>query len=107
HNVISSISGDSAGGLWIGTHGGGVNRLQNGELSILGVSSGLVSDSVLAQFRDRAGVLWVSTEGAGLHRFQDGRFVPMLATNEAWSSGITAIYEDRQGNLWLGTGRGV
>lgn len=73
---------DRAGILWIGTWGGGLNRLNPATeqfttyLNDPATPHSLSSDRVQTIFEDRAGNLWVGTAGGGLNKLdrQSGRF---------------------------------
>ncbi len=76
---VLSIHQDSAGTLWLGTHGGGLNRLllgPNGDpdrasLRFYTEADGLPSNVVYGILEDDRGRLWMSTN-RGLSRFDPG-----------------------------------
>ena len=61
---------DRAGNLWIGTWGGGLNRLDRGKGTFrhFTMADGLASNAILGILEDRAGNLWLTTN-EGLSRF--------------------------------------
>ncbi|MBN1894911.1 hypothetical protein JW906_10470, partial [bacterium] len=69
-NAILSIHEDMAGNLWIGTYGGGLNRLDRNAESFehFTVKDGLPSDIVYGILEDRSGFLWLSTNH-GISKF--------------------------------------
>ncbi len=76
NDIILAIREDerSDGVLWVGTEGGGLNRLdsrsgKSKRIAIGGVRSSSVVDSIL---QDEAGQLWLSTS-TGVGRFDPGR----------------------------------
>lgn len=110
------------GTLWIGTQGGGLDRLEvatgithhyAANFSNPTVSERATLRSPMVQFvqEDRTGQMWVGTN-AGLHyldrttdRFTVYRFRP----DDAWSlshPNVRMMYEDRSGVLWVGTAGG-
>jgi len=70
NNIILSIHEDMAGNLWIGTYGGGLNRLdRNGEtFEHFTVKDGLPNNVVYGILEDRSGYLWLSTN-RGIAKF--------------------------------------
>ncbi len=98
---------EAAGGLWIGTDGGGIVRHAGGVFTGYTTRQGLVHDRVTGLRKGRGGSLWVATRG-GLSRVQDGRI-------DSWPGGekglprqrLWALEEDRDGNLWIGTDDGL
>lgn len=103
---ISGIGGDSTGrALWIGTNGGGLNRLQNNKFTTFTVKNGLLNDDVVSLAESRDGALWIGT-GKGLHRLKNGRFTAFTIKNGLSSNSITSLLQDREGALWIGTASG-
>jgi serine phosphatase RsbU (regulator of sigma subunit)/ligand-binding sensor domain-containing protein len=120
HNEVYAILEDQSGTLWIGTKGGGLNRLdrQTNQFihyhHVANNPKSLSHNEVYEIFEDRSGLLWIGTNGGGLCilnreneefiSFQNDPFDPnSISYNE-----IRAIYEDRSGLIWIGTyGGGV
>ncbi len=123
HNTVSAIFEDSRGDLWIGTQGGGVNRMvdRSGIFEVWDSKTpglALVSDVVPlflpgavlpvrnAIYEDSVGELWVVTAG-GLNRRRSGRVTQYVGTGEQPNffavNPIVALQEDRWGDLWIGT----
>ena len=97
---------DREGNLWIGTDGGGLNRLTDGVFTSFAEKQGLSNDTVNALHEDREGSLWIGTNLGGLNRLKDGRFTS-FTTREGLSSDFArALYQDREGSLWIGTAGG-
>jgi signal transduction histidine kinase/ligand-binding sensor domain-containing protein len=70
HNWVLSLYPDRAGILWIGTQGGGLNRLDpaTGTFSSYRTRDGLANDTVLGILAGEDGALWLATAN-GLSRF--------------------------------------
>lgn len=110
---------DRAGMIWIGTWGGGLNRLNpvTEEFKVYlpdpANPASLSSDRVQTMFEDRAGNLWVGTAGGGLNKLdpQTEQFTvykndpanpASLSNDRIWS-----IVEDGAGYLWVATSEGL
>ncbi len=123
HNTVSAILEDSQGNLWVGTQGGGVNRMvdPSGLFEVWDSKTpeqALVSDVVPlflpgavlpvshAIYEDASGELWVVTAG-GLNRRRGNRVTQYTGTDEQpgffTANPIVAVEEDRWGDLWIGT----
>jgi signal transduction histidine kinase/ligand-binding sensor domain-containing protein len=118
-NNVYAIFEDSSGVLWIGTQGGGLNRLEgvteDGRARFTRYrhdpdnAHSLAADFVYSICEDRSGVLWIGTYGGGLDRFdrETGTFFhyqhdpqdPHSLSDDR----VPAIYEDQGGVLWVGT----
>ena len=105
--------------LWIGTQGGGLNRLDRMTgifkqfRGSLDGSAGLAGRNIHSILQDRSGYLWVGTE-LGLNRFDPSSerfrlYRQDLSNTEKRSSSrdrlsrIKTIYIDRLDSMWIGT----
>jgi ligand-binding sensor domain-containing protein/signal transduction histidine kinase len=104
---IMSLMVDHTGALWIGTHGGGVARYQDGRFTLYSTNEGLSDTHASSLFEDHAGNIWVGTDGGGLNLFHDGHFVVYSTANGLPDNRIWAFAEDAAGNLWVGTSGGL
>ena len=127
---------DRAGDLWVGTDGGGLNRVKRPLFAVLEPSRELVVQAVSS---DKAGGLWIGYNGRPLTYWREGaaetinyaRTVFVDKQERVWagtrgagllqvqnnrftevpgfdkSLDVFAIYQDRRGWLWVGTQRGV
>ncbi|MFQ6609813.1 MAG: two-component regulator propeller domain-containing protein [Fidelibacterota bacterium] len=66
---IKSLKFDDNGILWVGTDGGGLNRLDPIHNTLYQISQGLPNDVIYGILDDHAGNLWLSTNN-GLVRFE-------------------------------------
>lgn len=120
YDTVVSIFEDRVGMLWVGTFGGGVNKLdlQPKQFSLYqhepGDPNSLSSNDVRAIYEDRYGDLWVGTLGGGLDRIERtaGGGQPARVTHYQYDpadpgslsgNNVIAIEEDREGSLWIGT----
>ncbi len=113
-NWISSFADNGDGTYWVGTAGGGVNRMHfsRGEVSVLRNDpqqpDSLSDDRVFSLARDGE-FLWVGTRAHGLNRFdiENGtwrhfRHDPQDSTTLS-NDGVTSILRHSSGTLWVGT----
>ena len=104
--------------LWIGTEGGGLNRLDRiagtfdqSQWKVDG-SGGLAGRNVYSILQDRAGYLWIGTE-LGLNRLDRSSERFHLYQHDPNDTGslsdgrITSIYIDEAGAMWIGTEEGL
>jgi signal transduction histidine kinase len=88
--------------LWIGTNGGGLNRLKDGKFVTYTTKEGLSDDDVRSIYEDVDGLLWIGTNG-GLSSIEDGKLTIYTTKDGLSSNQIRAIYKSRDGSLWIGT----
>jgi len=105
---ISALFEDRSGVLWIGTIGGGLNRLNVVEKHIecYTEAQGLSENRVITFLETRDGILWVSTHG-GIDLFDrnSGTF-RKLRINGLPSirfAIVSAFFTADNGDIWLGT----
>lgn len=103
---------ESNGYMWIGTAGGGLNRLyiSSGKCSVYTSAEGLANNVVYCIYPDQLGRLWLSTEH-GLSCFDIAR---EQFTNYYQSDGILtnefnpgAHHQSPDGTIWLGNNNGL
>lgn len=107
-NNVSAMMRDAHGDIWVGTWGGGVDRIVRSRIKfpLLTGSEILSSNFVLAVLEDRRGQLWVGTN-AGLDRISDRRRanIRRTAITGVGAVGVWCLMEDSQGDIWVGTDR--
>lgn len=124
HNHVNAIVEDLDGHLWVGTDGGGLNKIIPGQEETPslhfshyrarpGVPGAISDDIVTALAVDRKGTLWVGTFTGGLNRrippgdsrktdsFQNFRNQPDKP-DSINGNFVRTIYEDGQQRLWIG-----
>ncbi len=104
HRQITSLHAGPKGDLWIGTYGGGLNRLHpDGRIEHLRHDQSGADDIVWDLFEDRSGMLWISTINNGLRLLSDGPFTTLTEEDGLSSRRVTVLEQDDLGNLWVGT----
>ena len=72
HSDITSITEDREGNIWVGTEGGGLDRLRNRVLELHGSAAGLPFETARSVCEDDAGTIWATgANGALVRRVQD------------------------------------
>jgi PAS domain S-box-containing protein len=92
--------------LWIGSYGGGLNRLKDGKFRIYTTKDGLVGDTISELCKDKQGGIWIATD-QGISRFKDERFTNYTLKDGLSSNNIRALYCDNDGTIWIGTNKGT
>ena len=104
--------------LWIGTYGGGINKMNiySEEFEYFssqkGDASTLSSNYIYSLYLDKEEQLWVGTYNDGLNLYQakNNEFQRFLINDDNQSiksNWIPSISEDESGLLWVGTDKGV
>ncbi len=106
HYPFYALAEDLDGSLWVGTHGGGLIRLKDGEWTRYTSREGLLDDRLWELERGRDGGLWIGTS-SGLARFLDGRWTSYTPADGLAGDRVWPLHEDRGGDLWIGTRGGL
>ena len=137
NSVVTAIHQDAEGALWLGTNGGGLNRLLPGGASGSGQSMAFKASirsfpsnskslpaTIYGILEDAGGNLWLSSRTgifavskAALHAYADGgaREIPVVSygtadgmrIRECSSGGHPAAWKMIDGSLWFATLEGV
>ena len=105
---LSAIAPDPlAGGLWLAFLHGGVAYFKDGRVqTLVGLKTGLRSNTVWDLYVDHDDALWAATEG-GLSRIKDGRATTLTTKNGMPCDSVKWVIEDNTFSLWLNTSCGL
>jgi len=106
-DAITSIAEDSAGDLWVGTRGGGINRFHGERLTPIARPDAAAPDDIAELLIDRDGVLWASTFANGLLRFHDGKWSRCSVREGLVSNNLGYLVDGTDDVLWIGSNAGV
>jgi ligand-binding sensor domain-containing protein/signal transduction histidine kinase len=101
---VTALLEDVHAGLWIGTTGGKLWRLRDGEFTQL--TNRIARGAVTALAQQKDGTLWVGSSGGGLVRVNNDGVETFSLANGLLSKEIRALFLDGAGTLWIGTGGG-
>ncbi len=112
NNHLIALYHDTDDVLWIGTFGGGLNRLdiRKDSIKVFTQKEGLANENVTGILSDAEGNIWASTyNGLSCYRIKEGSFQNFfeddgLSNNEF---NYTSFFKDRNGGLWFGGMNGV
>ncbi|MCW8999215.1 MAG: ATP-binding protein, partial [Kangiellaceae bacterium] len=113
HQTVTSIFLNPSGVLWVGTQGGGINRLVKNarglKIEHFTSKDGLISDAVGGLYESRDGKLWIST-AKGISRFDYEKklfhnFLPAEGVLPAYLIG--SHHMDKDGIIYFGGPYGV
>jgi ligand-binding sensor domain-containing protein/signal transduction histidine kinase len=124
NNTVTAIAQDTSGTLWLGTNGGGLNRLQQGAIHAFPWSSQGLPGTIYGILEDAAGRLWLSSKTgifrvsiAELNAYASGaaRALAVAAygtadgmnIRECSGDGHPAVWKLANGSLWFATLDGV
>lgn len=114
-NRVYTIYEDSEGFLWIGTFGGGLNKLDKttghfiSYKNLPGDRTSLSDNRVMAIHEDGSKNLWIGTYGGGLNLFDEKKetFQRFNDKSRLKSSVVYGILEDNFKQLWMSTDNGL
>ncbi len=106
HNAIRCIFEDRERNLWVGTDGGGLQRLRPRIFRNWGTEQGMPEPEVASVATDRHGRIFIGTPTQGVQRLQAGTIRPVLRPGSAESitpTPVLALLADSRGRMWVGT----
>jgi signal transduction histidine kinase/streptogramin lyase len=107
--AVLSVSPARDGGLWVGTEGAGIYKLEGGRFTSLKGPPIPAARDVRCIMESQPGRVWAGTQGAGLlTNNAAGEFVPVAVPQVPASLQLFyALYQDRGGAVWMGTQDGL
>ena len=103
---IFSVCPARDGALWVATWGGGLFRINGGQVVQFSQKDGLSDDRIVALYEDRDASLWIGTYLGALDHF-DGRAFTTYGAKEGLSGKhLTSILRRHDGTLWVGADGG-
>jgi signal transduction histidine kinase len=124
NNTITALHHDKDGSLWLGTNGGGLNRLRNGKIFAFPWSSQGLPGTIYGILEDDGGRLWLSSKTgvfavakADLDAFASGKLTAFavqaygtadgMNIREASGDGHPPAWKTADGRLWFATRDGL
>ena len=101
---VTALLEDVQSGLWIGTTGGKLWRLRDGEFTAM--TNRVARGALTALAQEKDGTLWVGSAAGGLARVNNDGVARFSLTNGLLSNEIRTLFLDGDGTLWIGTGGG-
>lgn len=102
HQSILSLCEDREDNLWVGTQGGGLNRVRETPFEVLDSRSGLPSDIVHSLSEDRFGRMWFVPQGVGLAVLRNGA-CQVLAPRDPLGTQLLGVAPSADGGVWIAT----
>jgi signal transduction histidine kinase/ligand-binding sensor domain-containing protein len=104
HRQIECLFEGREGNLWVGTRGGGLDRLRPRALQLIGKDE-LPFESVRSVSQDSTGAMWTVTETGLLASNHGGTNWTILNQGTNWPGGSPiCVAGDPAGGIWIGTG---
>ncbi|MDF2191616.1 hybrid sensor histidine kinase/response regulator transcription factor [Paraflavitalea sp. CAU 1676] len=112
NGFVRAIEEDTAGNIWIGSHGGGINVYHPGTgtwTTYAQNNSLLPSDKVQTLHCDSQGRIWIGTFGEGLSLYNPAQknFITYSEKDGLQNTTVYHILEDFNGLLWCSTNAGI
>ncbi|MCP9236685.1 hybrid sensor histidine kinase/response regulator transcription factor [Lewinella sp. JB7] len=110
---VYALLKDSRDRVWVGTRGGGIQRVQlpDGPVVVFnkGNDSGLRVNGILHLYEDGHGTVWAATRGGGVARFDEAeqRFRSFGLEEGLPDLTVCSIGETATGQLWVSTSNGL
>ena len=109
--TLGPITEDLNSGIWVGSNGNGVFKIQADSIANLTVKEGLLFNFCYSVICDDQNNIWVGHKG-GLSRIRTTDFSIKPIRNidgitDSYQFNSNAIIKDQQGKIWFGSDRGM
>ena len=98
--VVSAMTIDRDGNLWVGTASKGILRIHGNVVEHYRRTEGLSGDTVLDLFEDREGLIWAVTSN-GLDSFRDPNITIFSAREGLGADAAAGVLASRDGTIWV------
>lgn len=116
-NIVSSITEDDKGLIWIASDQGGLDLLDPEKGAIRNLRNSdeersIPENTVVALYKDNTGTIWAGTLKKGIGYYQQNMLRFPLYRRQPGQQGslpyddVNCFAEDRKGNIWIGTDGG-
>lgn len=105
-DLVTGVFQDLEGNIWVGCKSGGLNRINEGSVSVTTESDGLGGSTVYAVYEDSKGQTWFGTLNGGVSVLSDGNMTTYSIEQGLQSNIVLSITEDPEGHIWVGTDGG-
>ncbi|MCH5149352.1 MAG: hypothetical protein J1G30_01685 [Spirochaetales bacterium] len=108
NDFIMSLWEDNEKNLWIGTDGGGINVMRNGQIikTFTSEKNNLAGDVVFKISQDKNNIFWICT-GTGLSRYDGESFFNYNISNGLGNDSIFQMLIDRFDVAWIVSNGGI
>jgi ligand-binding sensor domain-containing protein/two-component sensor histidine kinase len=118
-NFVTSIIEDNRGNIWVGTFGGGINKLDLHTKTFTrfvhdpNITNSISKNDILSMYEDQSGIIWIGSHlGKGLNKLERTT-EKFKQVNKSFNNNnglnddvVWALYEDENSELWIGTYKG-
>lgn len=114
--LITRLSSDRDGRIWIGTRLYGICVYEQGRFSYPAAANhapgGLPHPYVRSIYQDRGGIVWIGTLSGGISKFDPNKPLFQIMRQNPDGSGlcgdfVKVIHRDPNGDLWIGSNDGA
>jgi ligand-binding sensor domain-containing protein/signal transduction histidine kinase len=108
NDLILSIHGSRAGGLWFSEdYDGGLYQLKKGELERYDFAQGVARQAIRALHEDEAGRLLIATAYGSLHMLEQGRVKAIRTPQNLPTNSMRCLLPAGDDSFWVGTDAGL
>jgi ligand-binding sensor domain-containing protein/signal transduction histidine kinase len=96
---------DAEGNIWLGVERGGLVRLREKQIQVIGPAQGVQVPAISSVCEDAERSIWFGTFGGGLYRWRDNTLTPFTLAEGAKPKSFFSVYPAGADRLWLSAGQ--
>ncbi len=97
---------DKEGNIWVGTSGGGLDRISSRAITLQGSESGLSLPTIKSICEDAVGTFWATIDNGDLVHLVNNHWQTMPVSTD-WPGQANCLTVDREGTIWIGSRSGL
>lgn len=103
HDIILSLCTDREGNLWVGTDGGGLNRIRRRAFDRPAQLRELPVPVITSVSEDAGGGVWIGSNGGGVVRWAGNATETFGYARGLTNSHVWSVFVDTNQRVWVGT----
>jgi signal transduction histidine kinase/ligand-binding sensor domain-containing protein len=105
--ILSCVTEDAEGGIWVASVGGGITRLQPKHFVLVHPGAGQPDIASTAVCADASGAVWCANRNGGVFRYVAGAVQPVDNPPGEAMVYANAVCPDAAGTVWVGAKSGL
>lgn len=104
---VTALCCDTSNNVWVGTNGGGLDRIRRKSYRLYDASDGLLQNLSYSVYPDSEGDVWLANRDGGVARIHEGRVEPIVVPTTLPALSAISLFGAPGGEIGVTSGSGV